>query len=143
MMYMVYINDNKMPIIDIEELHTNTIDWNMKQFDNYYQGIEKSVNTEMIEIEKTLLTHPQIVCGELKLETELKIHKCQIRTNGLLTSSLVHLENENGIISRYCNHIIVYIYKILQSLFISSKETQLKIDEIMLRLDKLERGNGQ
>lgn len=132
-----------MSCIDIKDLEEDTVHWNMKQLDYYYQDIEKSVNTKMIEIEKTLPKHPQIVSGALKLETELNVHKCQLRTNGLITSSLVHLESENGIISRNCNHIIVYIYKILKYLFISSKQTILKFDEIMTRLDKLEKENDE
>lgn len=59
----------------IEDQNHETMDWNMEQFDHYYQTIERSVKTEMIRIEKALLKHPQ------KLETELSVHECLIITS--------------------------------------------------------------
>lgn len=53
--------------------------------------------------------------------------------------SLLHLENKAGIISRNCNHVIVYIYRILKCLFLSSKQTSIKFNEIISRLDKLKK----
>lgn len=128
-----------------QKAYRNTIEWNMEQLDDYFQKIENVVNTKMTTSKNNLLKHERIVSGELKLENELILHESVFKLNEISKCGLFHEEKMSIMKGKFSviprNHIIEYIYKILKCLFNFTKTIQNQNDNILSRLDKLEKEN--